>query len=270
MLPNRKLNQINMVAKLRYIYFIYFLLGIQLLSCECECTNSSTNSTESIAPILSAEPEIVQLETVSVATTTVATPSSLKEARKLSDDAIESITSDSNSLNVGPSELLTDEQITNHDFRYFNEPTTTNGYQPASFTNHRQHHTPVRVVAVHMAKPMNKTHFSAPLLTTPYSASTNNYVPSGNRLRIVHITNSPPWTSSPSSALSSLSPQPQASSHELTHLPYLENQYIASFRNIKSSVMNIIYKVQDFMSYVMSLFTMGKFFQRIVPTPQIH
>lgn len=239
MLPIGKLNPINMVAKFIYINFICILIGFQFVCHECECTNSSTKSLESIS----------NLETVPNGTT-IATPvRPAVEARKLSDDKIESITSDSNSLN-GPSDLLTDEEIKKHDFPYYNEPTTTNGYEP-SYINH--HHSPVhhQVTTMHMAKPLNKTtYFAAPLLTTPYS-STNSFVPSGNRLRIVHIT---PWTASPSSAMSQ---PPPSSSHELTHLPYLENQYIASFRNIKSSVMNIIYKVQDFMSYVMSLFTTG-------------
>lgn len=240
-----------MVSKLRYIHFVYFLIGFQLVCYdEYECTNSSV---------------ISSADTINTIVTTAA--SLPMEARKLlSDDENESIsTSDSNSLSDS-SELLTNEQqITKHESQYYNEPTTTIGYEQPSYTNYN-HHSPVHhhVIALHMAKPMNQTYFTAPLLTTPYT-STNSFLPSGNHLRIVKITNSQPWSSSPSPALSSLSPQlrlplalpPLLSppSHELT---YLGNQYIASFRNIKSSVMNIIYKLQDFMSYVMNFFTMGK------------
>lgn len=237
-----------MVAKLRYVHFIYILIGFQLIGRKCECTtNSSTNASDAIAPI--SDTEIVHNET---ATTISPLPI---EARKLSDDAIESITSDSNALNA-PSELLTDEQITNHEFQYYNEPTTTNAYEP-SYVNH--HHSPVHhhLTAVHIAKPLNKTYFATPMRPASYAPTTNNYMPSGNPLRIMQITSAPPWFASTSSELSSSSSS--SSSHELMHLPYLENQYMASFRNIKSSVMNIIYKVQDFMSYVMGFFTTGKF-----------
>lgn len=251
MLPIRKLTQISMVAKLRYVHFIYILIGFQLIGRKCECsTNSSTNSSDAIASIFATE--IVHNETA----TTISTPI---EGRKLSDDAIESITSDSNALNApSPSDLLTDEQITKHDFQYFNEPTTTNAYEP-SYANH--HHSPVHhhVTVVHIAKPMNKTYHVTPMRSTSYAPTPNGYVASGNPLRIMQITNTPPWSSSTSSELSSSSSS--SSSHELMHLPYLENQYMASFRNIKSSVMNMIYKVQDFMSYVMSFFTMGKLFE---------
>lgn len=251
-LPMRKINEINMVAKCRYKQFVYILIGLQLMN-ECKCvTNNSTNSTESIATAVS---------NIEIAVNN-ATVSQTIESRKLSDDVIDGITIDGNSLYTNrpaASDLLMNEQITNHDFQYYNEPTTTNGYEP-SYSKH--HHSPVhhQVTTVHMANPMNKTYFTAPLLTTPY-VSANSFVPSGNRLRIVQITKSPQWQSAPSSsAMSSLSLQPQSSSpsYELSQLPYLENQYIASFRDIKSSVMNMIYKVQDFMSYVMSFFTMGK------------
>lgn len=236
-----------MVAKLRYVHFIYFLIGFQLIGRKCECTtNSSTNSSHEIASIPGTK--IVRNE---IATSN--SSASPIEARKLSDDAIESITSDSNALNA-PSELLTDEQITKHDFQYYNEPTTTNAYEP-SYINH--HHSPVHhhvaAVHLHIAHPMNKTYFATPMRPASYEPTASNYVPSGSPLRIMQITSTPPWSSSTSSELSS------SSSHELMHLPYLENQYMASFRNIKSSVMNIIYKVQDFMSYMLNFFSMGKF-----------
>lgn len=38
----------------------------------------------------------------------------------------------------------------------------------------------------------------------------------------------------------------------------LENQYIATFRSIKTSVMSIYTKMQDFFSYFMSFFSLGK------------
>lgn len=257
-----------MVAKVRYIPFVYILIGFQLIYRNCECSISSTTTNHS-------DTTIARNETTNAndsANANIATTTLPFVGRKLSDDTIESISDDSNLLS---GELLTDEQITNHDFPYFNEPTTTNGYGPAHI---HHHHAPVHhhVMAVQLVKPLNKTYFTAPLLTSspaPSPSAPQAYVPSGNRFR-VQITDSTPWSSaaaspstsssSSSSALSMMSPQSRqplsssSSSHELTHLPYLQNQYIASFRNIRSSVMNIIYKVQDFMSYVMSFFSTGK------------
>lgn len=76
-------------------------------------------------------------------------------------------------------------------------------------------------------------------------------------------------TYSPGSHLQSLSPTHQLV--KVTREPFwasdvitLENQYLDTFRGIKSSVMNFYYKMQDFVSYIMSFFSLGKQFSKII------
>lgn len=218
-----------MVTKSKYIPFLYVLIGFQLICHECECTNSSAHSSLETIASIEAAPSTTTMASIN---DTDAVGSLPMEARRLPDESIESITSYSNLLDVS-TELLTNEHIT--------PPTAYGG-------NYHQHSPVHHIVALHIPKPLTTPSFQMPYASTQ--------IPSGNRVRLVQTNTAPVW--SPTTALSSFERQPMASlpSHELISL---ENQYMDSFRNIKSSVMNMIYKVQDFMSYVMSLFTMGKF-----------
>lgn len=157
-----------------------------------------------------------------------ANDSNINTARKLSND-IELITSDSNRISELNDLLINEQQITNKDFhQYYSEPITPI-YEP-TYSNHRPN--------------INHTHTyysSPPLMTTPYVV--NKFMPHENRQQ--HL-------------MKIMKSQSSQWSQGLINSPYAENQYLVGFRNIKTSVMNFIYRVQDIMSYVMSFFTLGK------------
>lgn len=159
----------------------------------------------------------------------------VQESRKLSEN-IESITTYTNLLG-DPKPIIVGDEITK-DYQYYHEPIeiTTPMYDQSP-NNHQEvpnNHQPVHL----MELDLNQSYFPK-VEPIPYISTDTFIKPPPIQNTYVKVTREPFWA---------------------PEVYKLENQYIATFRNIKTSVMGFYYRMQDFVSYVMNLFTLGKFF----------
>lgn len=166
------------------------------------------------------------------------TAASAAESRKLSDDAVESITQDSNSIG-GLKELLKHEKLKEPSFPQFTEPPN---YPDPVYVRNPPIMRPVQQLNQGFFPPLsypavNGTQFQGQLLVAAPYAPPNYSV--SERHKYMGMQRPPP------------SPQ---SFQELMHMPLnMEN-----LRGIRSSIMSMVYRVQNFMNYVLSFFSPGK------------
>lgn len=155
------------------------------------------------------------------------------QSRMLPDD-FESVTTATNLISE-PNDLVNDDQIENEGFQFFNDALkiSTPKYETISevtYDNHQPIHS------------LDLNHPYLPQLEPTPQISNDDYavqpqiIPSHH---IVKVTREPIWA---------------------PEVVKLENQYISTFRSIRSSVMSFYYRMQNFVSYVMSFFSVGKFF----------
>lgn len=156
-----------------------------------------------------------------------------EQARKLSDD-IEPVTSYTNLL----ADPIIADGIT-REFQYYNEPMeiTTPNYDPPPSIELPSNHQPVHQMDINQS-------FFPQIEAAPYVPSDAFSAPLPIQNTLVKVTREPFWA---------------------PEVYKLENQYISTFRSIKTSVMGLYYRMQNFVSYVFSLFnTYGKQFFRIM------
>lgn len=156
-----------------------------------------------------------------------------EQSRKLPDD-VETYTTFTNLISE-PNGLVNDDQIQNNDFQYYNEPIeiTTPKYetiQTITYSNHQPIHQ------------LDINHTFYPQLEQ------TAYVPSENYADV------PPPLPPPSHHLLKVTREPFWAPDVIK----LENQYLATFRSIKSSMMSFYYRMQNFVNYFMSFFSLGK------------
>lgn len=152
------------------------------------------------------------------------------QSRKLPDD-FESVTTATNLI----SDLVIDENIVNEGFQYFNDPPkiSTPKYETileVTYDNHQPIHQ------------LDLNHSYLPQLEPMPQISNDDYAVQPQIIsshHIVKVTREPVWA---------------------PEVVKLENQYISTFRSIRSSVMSFYYRMQNFVSYVMSFFSVGKSF----------
>lgn len=155
-----------------------------------------------------------------------------EQARKLSDD-FEPVTSYTNLLN----DPIVAEGVT-REFQYYNEPIeiTTPKYDPPPSIELPSNHKPVHQMDI-------KPSFYPQIEPAPYVRSDTFIQPppiqpiKPIQNTLLKVTREPFWA---------------------PDVYKLENQYMSTFRSIKSSVMGLYYKMQNFFSYVINLFSTGK------------
>lgn len=198
--------------KNKYLVFVISLVQL-IFQCQCHAFGATTESPSSATATIGAI-----------------------KPRKLSNDAIESITSDTHLLNQNELPWNTNE------FSYYqHEPITIHYSDPVvnsyPIQNQIQPTNPPSTVN----NPVNYSHQQ--YAQTPFLPI--NYVPS-ERHNIMQIHRAPF--------------QPTSPFQDIFNFQHsIEQQYITSFRNIKTSVMQFFYKMQDFVNYVMSFFSPGEF-----------
>lgn len=201
-----------MATKYRYNFLVLVFGSVHLIS-HCLCMNLEAATT---AP-------------------------SAGESRKLSDDAVESITQDSNSIG-GHKELLKHEKLKEPSFAQFTEPPS---YPDPVYVRSPPIMRPVQQLSQGFLPPLsypavNGTQFPGQLLVAA------PYVPPNYSLSERHK-----FMGLPRPAPAPPAPQ---SFQELMHMPLnMEN-----LRGIRSSIMSMVYRVQHFMNYVLSFFAPGK------------
>lgn len=154
------------------------------------------------------------------------------QSRMLPDD-FESVTAATNLISE-PNDLVNDDQIANEGFQFFNDPLkiSTPKYETIPEITY-DNHEPINQLD------LNHSYYHSQLEPTP-QISNDDYavqpqiIPSHH---IVKVTREPIWA---------------------PEVVKLENQYITTFRSIRSSVMSFYYRMQNFVSYVMSFFSVGK------------
>lgn len=153
--------------------------------------------------------------------------SSIIPSKMLLDD-FESVTTAKNLISE-PNDLVIDDQIVKIGFQYFNDPLkiSTPKYETIPEITY-DNHQPIHQLD------LNYSHL--PQISNDDYAVQPQIIPSHH---IVQVTREPIWA---------------------PEVIKLENQYISTFRSIRSSVMNFYYKMQNFVSYVMSFFSVGKSF----------
>lgn len=212
----------NMTNKLKFS-FLVLVIGYFHLIWHCECMN--------------------------IVMATTATPASAFQSRKLSDESMESVTRDSNSLN-GPKDLLKHEKLKEPNFPQFTEPPA-----PVYITNAppvRQSHTlgfPLRNY-----QPINNTQ-----LQQLQQMHMQNQFEQQQQYQQMMMTTLLPPNYVPSERHNFMGmfphqPKPPQSFQELMNMPL----NMANLRGIKSSIMTFVYKVQNFMNYVLSFFAPGE------------
>lgn len=210
----------KMLAKIQIPYiYLVCLISSLNLIAQCQCSQSANSQT-------SEKPNIVVHE----------------QSRKLSDD-VETITTYTNLISESNAGII-DDHITK-EFQYYNEPIeiTTPRYDPPPPISVPNNHQPAHQIDI------NQSYFPQ-LEPVPYIPTVSN---------LPNI---------PSNTYIAAPPIAPGQNHlvKVTHEPFwapevykLENQYIDTFRSIKSSVMGLYYRMQNFVSYIMGLFTIGKF-----------
>ncbi|XP_031624086.1 uncharacterized protein LOC116341268 [Contarinia nasturtii] len=171
-----------------------------------------------------------------------------EQSRKLTDD-IESITSYTNLIS-DTNPVIIGDHITK-EFQYYDDSIaiTTSKYEATpsqSSSSSQSINVPNNHQSIHQMD-LNQP-FYPQLEPVPYIPTVPN------------IPNIPSDT-----YISAAPPIPSSKNHlvKVTREPFwapevykLENQYIATFRSIKSSVMGFYYRMQHFVSYIMNLFTL--------------
>lgn len=147
-------------------------------------------------------------------------------------DGIESITTFTNLIGEPSPVINYGDQFTK-EFQYYEDPSvhTTLKYEPPSIEI-PNNHKPVHELD------LNESYF--PLEPLPY-------IPGHNFI--------PPPPPPPKHYLKVKEP------FWMPEVVQLENQYIDTFRSIKSSVMNFYYRMQNFVNYFVNMFSFGEFSQ---------
>lgn len=177
-------------------------------------------------------------QSANIATTSEAPNSNVQQeqSRKLHD--VESITTFGNLISESIPMMINSQK----EFQYYDDaldsvmPTPRYDAVPASIdlpSNHRPIHQ------------LDLDHQYSPEVETVSFVSSDSYIPNipdeyivaPHNPTLYRVTREPIWA---------------------PEVLKLENQYIATFRSIKTSVMSIYTKMQDFLSYVMSFFSLGK------------
>lgn len=233
----RRLTKFMAKMLFHYIYVVWLISSLDLIA-QCQCSQSANTSTS------------------------VKSSDDLVESRKLLN--AESITSYANVI----SEHVSDDGVTK-EFHYFHEPTSTyeptsyaptsyspTSYAPTSYAPTASFDIPSNHQPIHQMdlNPYYSDFEPAPYIPGDESISTHSIGPPGLPiLPLQPVLPVPTHQSVPNHIL------------KITREPFwapevykLEDQYIATFRNIKSSVMSIYYKMQDFVNYVMGLFSFGE------------
>lgn len=209
-----------------YIYLVCLISSLDLIA-QCQCSQSANDSQTSEKPNSAVQ----------------------EQSRKLSDTDVDSITTYTNLLSDANAAGIIGDHITK-EFQYYNEPIeiTTPKYDPSlpSSIDVPSNHQPAQQIDV------NQSYFPQ-LETVPYIPN----VPS--------IPSIPSIAHDPFIAPPPIGPIGQNHLVKVTREPFwapevykLENQYIDTFRSIKTSVMGLYYRMQNFVSYIVSLFTLGK------------
>lgn len=165
-----------------------------------------------------------------------------EQSRKLSEN-IESITSYTNLISDSDHPVIIDDHITK-EFQYYNEPIeiTTPKFQPSPSIDVPSNHRPVHQVNLPFYPQVDSVPYVSNIANVPNipnDAYVANPPVSSTENHLVKIIREPFWA---------------------PEVYKLENQYISTFRSIKTSVMGLYYKMQNFVSYVMSLFSLGKLY----------
>lgn len=167
--------------------------------------------------------------------TTSEQPHSQEQSRKLHDN-VEAITTFGN--------LISDPIILGNqkEFQYFDDSLDSVLATPQydSAIDLPSNHQPIHQLD------LNQQY--APEVETVSFISSDSYIP--------NIPRDPYVAAAPSPTLLKVTREPIWAPEVLN----LEKQYIATFRSIKTSVMSIYTKMQDFFSYVMSFFSLGTVF----------
>lgn len=207
-----------------YIYLVCLISSLDLFA-QCQCSQSANDSQTSEKSNSDVQ----------------------EQSRKLTDTDVDSITTYTNLLSDANAAGIIGDHITK-EFQYYNEPIeiTTSKYDPSlqSSIDVPNNHQPA------YQDDVNQSYFPQ-LETVPY---------------IANVPSIPSIQSDPYIAPPPIGPIGQNHLVKVTREPFwapevyqLENQYIDTFRSIKSSVMGMYYRMQNFVSYIMSLFTLGKF-----------
>lgn len=134
-----------------------------------------------------------------------------------------------------PNDLVINDQIVNEGFQYFNDPhkISTPKYEAIPDVAYDTHQPINQFNLNHSYLPQSE---ATPQISNDDYAVQPQIIPNQH---IVKVTREPIWA---------------------PELVKLENQYISTFRSIRSSVMSFYYRMQNFVSYVMSFFAVGKSF----------
>lgn len=186
---------------------------------------------------------IIKCQCLSSATTTqkseeINTEKERIQARFLG-NGVETITSLQNLLSGDPQNTLISDDISNNDYSYFSSPVvlTTPEYESNPIAHY---------YSDQQSDIINHTYFP-PLLKQQTS-----YAPPKPFKYIVPLAKPPHY-------VKIMNDDQPFWEQDLVKL---ENQYMDTFRNIKSSVMGFFYKMQDFVSFVFKMFT-GKCYMHI-------
>lgn len=196
-----------------------------------------------------------QCMNIIIATTPLTPTASAFQSRKLSNDDVELVTRDTNSI-AGPKDLLKHEKLKEPNFPQFTEPPA-----PVYITNHPpvRHSLPLNLPIRHYP-PINETQYQQMqmhqqiqqqqqqlqqqqyqqqqlMMTTPFVPPNYSLSERHNFMEMMNYY-----------------PKSPQSFQELMNMPL----NMANLRGIKSSIMTIVYKVQNFMNYVLSFFSPGK------------
>lgn len=155
----------------------------------------------------------------------------ITESRKLSDtdniDIEQPLINSENLINP-PNSYVINEPLTNDDYQFYNPPESVPETETDVYDAHYVN-APIK----------NQTYYTQ--LSPVYK--NNNPIVTNKHPMILRITTKQPLHNDLFSAFP----------------PFLEKYYAESYRNIKSSVMNFMYKLQDFVSYLMHFFNNGEF-----------
>lgn len=241
-------NPTKMMSKNPYFYVIYLIATLELFT-QCQCSTSANAN----ANVNNNQMNKDRTKVVIVGAS---------ESRKLS-DSVEPITTFTNLISDQENSDLVinhDQIITNNEFQYYNEPIelSTPKYDTISshtYSNHRP---------IHQFDTINDSYFPE-LEQTAHL----DYVPNSDYVAPIPPLQQQHLSSTPIQTIPNYNPNPTLNNHQLvkvTREPFwatdvikLEDQYISTFRSIKTSVMSVFYRMQDFISYLMGFFSLGKF-----------
>lgn len=155
------------------------------------------------------------------------------QSRMLPDD-LESVKTATHSISEPNDLVVIDDRIVNEEFPYFNDPHKISTPPHQAIPEQYDNHQPIYQLNVNDS-------YLPQLEATPHISNDDYAVQpqmqSGQH--IVKVTKEPIWA---------------------PEMINLEKQYISTFRSIRSTVMSFYYRMQNFVSYVMSFFATGKSF----------